>query len=217
MAEPITVVVADDHPIVRQGLVAFLGSREDIVVVGEARDGSAAVAEAARQHPDVVLLDLVMPRMNGVEATRRIRALVPDSQVLVLTSFAAQDQVMDAIHAGAAGYLLKDVDPADIAAAIRAVHRGDAFLHPEAAATVIAAVTDAGRAPLLDRLTPREREVLALIGAGRSNDEIAAALTIAQKTVKSHVSSILAKLEVRDRTQAALVATRSGLLDAGDA
>jgi DNA-binding NarL/FixJ family response regulator len=202
------VLVVDDHPIVRQGLVAYLGTRDDITVVGEAVDGYGAVAAAARLHPDVVLLDVVMPRMDGVEATRRLRELVPDTRVLVLTSFAAEDQVVDAVRAGAAGYLLKDVEPADISAAIRAVHRGDAFLHPEAAAHVIAAVHHDGHAPGAEQLTPRERDVLALVGEGRSNREIAHELTVTEKTVKTHVSNILRKLGVRDRTQAALIAAR---------
>jgi DNA-binding NarL/FixJ family response regulator len=209
VSEQIRVLVVDDHPIVRQGLVAYLGSRDDITVVGEAADGSGAIAAAVRLRPDVVLLDLVMPRMDGVEATRRLRDLVPDVRVLVLTSFAAEDHVVDAVRAGAAGYLLKDVEPADIAAAIRAVHRGDAYLHPEAAAHVIAIVHNDGHAQALAELTPRERDVLMLIGKGRSNREIARDLTVAEKTVKTHVSSILRKLNVRDRTQAALIAARA--------
>jgi len=208
VVERIRVLVVDDHPIVRQGLVAYLGTRDDITVVGEAADGHGAVAAAARLRPDVVLLDLVMPRMDGVEATRRLRELVPDTRVLVLTSFAAEDQVMDAVRAGAAGYLLKDVEPADISAAIGAVHRGDAFLHPEAAAHVIAAVHHDGQVPGVEQLTARERDVLALIGEGRRNREIAQELTVTEKTVKTHVSNILRKLGVRDRTQAALIAAR---------
>jgi DNA-binding NarL/FixJ family response regulator len=209
MADPIRVLVVDDHPIVRQGLVAYLGKRADIEVVGEADDGQRAVSAAARLRPDVVLLDLVMPRMDGVEATRQLRRLVPGTRILVLTSFAAEDHVMDAVRAGAAGYLLKDVEPADIAAAIGAVHRGDAFLHPEAAAHVIAAVHDDGQRSAFADLTPRERDVLELIGEGLSNREIANRLVVAEKTVKTHVSSILRKLGVRDRTQAALIAVRS--------
>jgi DNA-binding NarL/FixJ family response regulator len=209
VSDQIRVLVVDDHPIVRQGLVAYLSSRDDITVVGEAADGHGAIAAAARLRPDVVLLDLVMPRMDGVEATGRLRDLVPDARVLVLTSFAAEDHVVDAVRAGAAGYLLKDVEPADIAAAIRAVHRGDAYLHPEAAAHVIAVVHNDGHMRALAQLTPRERDVLALIGEGRSNREIARDLTVAEKTVKTHVSSILRKLGVRDRTQAALIAARS--------
>jgi DNA-binding NarL/FixJ family response regulator len=209
MSERIRVLVVDDHPIVRQGLVAYLSSRDDIEVVGEAADGHGGVAAAARLRPDVVLLDLVMPRMDGVEATRRLHELVPQARVLVLTSFSAEDQVVEAVRAGAAGYLLKDVEPADIAAAIGAVHRGDAFLHPEAAAHVVAAVHHDGQPSALAHLTPRERDVLALIGQGRSNREIAAELTVTEKTVKTHVSNILRKLGVRDRTQAALIAARS--------
>ena len=208
MVERIRVLVVDDHPIVREGLVAYLGTRDDITVVGEAADGHGAVAAAVRLRPDVVLLDLVMPRMDGVEATRRLRELVPDTRVLVLTSFAAEDQVVDAVRAGAAGYLLKDVEPADISAAIGAVHRGDAFLHPEAAAHVIAAVHHDSQVPGVEQLTARERDVLALIGEGRSNREIAQELTVTEKTVKTHVSNILRKLGVRDRTQAALISAR---------
>lgn len=208
MPERIRVLVVDDHPIVRQGLVAYLGTRDDITVVGEAADGHGAIAAAARLHPDVVLLDLVMPRMDGVEATRRLLELVPDTRVLVLTSFAAEDQVVDAVRAGAAGYLLKDVEPADISAAIGAVHRGDAFLHPEAAAHVIAAVHHDDQPSGVEQLTPRERDVLALVGEGRSNREIAQQLTVTEKTVKTHVSNVLRKLGVRDRTQAALIAAR---------
>lgn len=209
MSEPIRVLVVDDHPIVRQGLVAYLGSRPDIEVVGEAADGQRAVAAAAQLRPDVILLDLVMPRMDGVEATRQLRRLVPSARVLVLTSFAAGGDVVDAVRAGAAGYLLKDVDPGDIAAAIGALHRGDGFLHPEAAAHVMAAVTDPDGDDVLADLTPRERDVLALVGEGRSNREIATALTVAEKTVKTHISAILRKLGVRDRTQAALIAARA--------
>ena len=208
MSEQIRVLVVDDHPIVRQGLVAYLGSRDDIEVVGEADDGSGAVAAAARLRPDVVLLALVMPGMDGVEATRRLRSLVPDSRVLVLTSFAAEDHVVEAVRAGAAGYLLKDVEPSDITTAIGAVHRGEGYLHPEAAAHVIAAVSSDGAASVLDQLTPRELDVLELIGDGLNNREIADVLTVAQKTVKTHVSNILRKLGVRDRTQAALIAAR---------
>ena len=209
MAEPIRVVVVDDHPVVRQGLRSFLDSRDGIEVVGEAGDGESAVREVTRLRPDVVLLDLVMPGGGGVAAIQALKAAGSDAAVLVLTSFAGDDQVIPAVQAGAAGYLLKDVDPADLEEAIRTVHRGEGLLHPRVAARVMAEVRRAGSP--LDELTPRERDVLRLLGLGRTNAQLAAELFISEKTVKTHVSSILAKLRVPDRTAAALVAVREGL------
>ncbi|MGH8908264.1 MAG: response regulator [Egibacteraceae bacterium] len=207
---PIRVVIADDHPVVRQGLRTFLESREGIVVVGEAATGQQAVARAARLRPDIVLIDLVMPEMDGLEAITRIRARDPDVKVIVLTSFAGQDQVLPAVKAGACGYLLKDVEPAELERAIRAAHRGQAILDPVVTAHVLGEVT---RPRPATRLTPREREVLALLGQGRSNRQIAQALGITEKTVKTHVSNLLAKLGLSDRTQAAIYAIREGLTD----
>jgi len=200
----IRVLIADDHAVVRQGLRTFLGLQEDIEVVGEAADGEQAVAEAERLAPDVVLMDLVMPRMDGVEAIRRLHERVPAARAVVLSSFIDEDRLLPVVRAGAAGYLLKDVEPAELVAAIRTVHGGGALLHPRVAARLLAEVAG-------DPLTPREREVLALIGRGMANKVIARELGLAEKTVKTHVSSILAKLGVADRTQAALYAVREGL------
>ena len=215
---PIRVVVSDDHPVVRQGLRSFLGAR-GFDVVGEAGDGAAAVRAVRETRPDVLLTDLVMPGVDGIETIRRLRADDLRLGILVLTSFSGADQVIPAIQAGADGYLLKDADPAALEDAIRAVHRGEPMLAPEAAAVVMARV--AGEAaeppqpehPDLDRLTPREREVLASLGRGLSNRQLAAELFVSEKTVKTHVSSVLAKLRVSDRTQAALFAVRVGLAD----
>ena len=206
----IRVLVVDDHPVVRQGLRAFLGSRPGIEVVGEASDGEGAVAAAADLRPDVVLMDLVMPGTDGLEATRRITAGDGAPAVLVLTSFASDDQVIPAVRAGASGYLLKDVDPLDLEQAIRAVHRGEGLLSPRLVARVMAEVRTGPADAGLRSLTPREREVLALLAEGRTNRQLADALTVSEKTVKTHVSSILAKLHLPDRTAAALYALRGG-------
>ena len=221
---PVRLLVVDDHPVVRQGLRTFLETRPDFEVVGEAGDGETAVAEAARLQPDVILMDLVMPGVDGLEAIHRIRAADPGARILVLTSFASTDQVLPALRAGAAGYLLKDAAPAEVEAAIRAVHRGEGLLDPAVTAAVLAEVAHPGAGPAdarrpspepsdpgLASLTPREREVLALLGRGMTNAAIARELFVAEKTVKTHVSSILAKLRVADRTQAALYAARLGL------
>jgi NarL family two-component system response regulator LiaR len=206
----IRVLVADDHAVVRQGLRAFLDLQDDIEVVGEAADGEEALAIAERLAPDVVLIDLVMPRMDGIEAIRRLRERVPAARAIVLSSFVDDDKLFPAVRAGAAGYLLKDVQPQELVAAIRTVHGGGALLHPAVAARLLdevaAAVPPVG-------LTAREREVLALLGRGLPNKQIARELGIAEKTVKAHVSSVLAKLGVSDRTQAALYAVREGLAD----
>ncbi len=200
----IRVLIADDHAVVRQGLRTFLDLQEDIEVVGEAADGEQAVAEAERLVPDVVLVDLVMPRVDGVEAIRRLHERVPGARAVVLSSFIDEDRLLPVVRAGAAGYLLKDIEPAELVDAIRTVHGGGALLHPRVAARLLAEVAD-------DPLTPREREVLALIGRGMANKAIARELGLAEKTVKAHVSSILGKLGVADRTQAALYAVREGL------
>jgi DNA-binding NarL/FixJ family response regulator len=205
------VLVVDDHAVVREGLRAFLDLQDGIEVAGEAADGEAAIAEAERLAPDVVLMDLVMPRLDGVGAMRALRERVPAARVIVLTSFLDEDRLMPALRAGAAGYLLKNAEPAEVARAVRAAHDGEALLDPVVAARLMEAL--AGEEEPLDRLTPREREVLELIGRGYANKRIALALELSEKTVKTHVGHVLAKLGVSDRTQAAVVAVRAGLVD----
>jgi DNA-binding NarL/FixJ family response regulator len=222
VAGPIRVVVSDDHPVVRQGLRSFLEA-QGFAVVGEAGDGAEAVRLVTETRPDVLLTDLVMPGVDGIEAIRRLRADGPPVGILVLTSFSGAEQVIPAIQAGADGYLLKDAGPGVLTEAIRAVHRGEPMLSPEAAAVVMARVAGepAGDGPAepapshpdLDRLTAREREVLAGLGRGLSNRALAAELYVSEKTVKTHVSSLLAKLRLADRTQAALFAVRVGVAD----
>jgi DNA-binding NarL/FixJ family response regulator len=220
--DPIRVVLSDDHPVVRQGLRSFLEAR-GFAVVGEAGDGAEAVRVVEATRPDVLLTDLVMPGVDGIEAIRRLRAAGRPLGILVLTSFSGADQVIPAIRAGADGYLLKDAGPAALEDAIRAVQRGEPMLAPEAAAVVMArvaagadepaAASPAADHPDLARLTPREREVLAGLGRGLTNRQLADELFVAEKTIKTHVSNVLAKLRVPDRTQAALFAVRTGLAD----
>ncbi len=208
----IDVLLVDDHPVVRQGLRTFLDLQPDIQVVGEAADGIEAVAQAERLQPDVVLMDLVLPALDGIGAIRRIRTLSPSTKVLVLTSFGEDSRIFPAIKAGAAGYLLKDVEPQELAGAIRRVCDGEGLLHPAVAARVMRELAGEGAAAS-ERLTARELDVLELLAAGRSNREIAAELVLSEKTVKTHVSNILAKLHLPDRTQAALYAVRERLFD----
>jgi NarL family two-component system response regulator LiaR len=209
---PIRVLIADDHAVVRQGLRAFLDLQEDIEVVGEATNGVEAVEQTRQLLPDVVLMDLVMPEMDGIKATRKIRALSPRTQVIVLTSFAEDEKVFSSIKAGALGYLLKDVSPADLVKAIQAAHRGEAQLHPEIARKLMDEFSTRAREPIPGDLTARELEVLRLIARGQSNRQIAEELVISEKTVKTHVSNILSKLHLADRTQAAIYALREGLV-----
>jgi NarL family two-component system response regulator LiaR len=210
---PIRVLVADDHAVVREGLRTFLSLQDGIEVVGEAADGEAAVREAEIRAPDVVLMDLVMPRLDGVGAMRELRRRLPACRVIVLTSYVSDDRLLPAIRAGAAGYLLKDAEPREIARAVRAAHAGEALLDPAIAARLVAAIAQPAGARPAQRLTPREREVLALIGRGLPNKRIARELGVSEKTVKTHVGHVLAKLGVADRTQAALHAVREGLTD----
>jgi NarL family two-component system response regulator LiaR len=207
----IRVLIADDHAVVRQGLRTFLDLQEDVEVVGEAVDGEVAVAEAQRLGPDVVLLDLAMPRLDGVAALPRLREAAPAARVIVLTSFGEDERLFAALRAGAAGFLLKDAEPAELVRAIRTAHAGQSPLSPAVAARVVEEIAHGGdRTPQADELTPRELEVLRLIARGRSNKRIALELGVAEKTVKTHVSHVLAKLGVSDRTQAALYAVREG-------
>ena len=211
--DKIGVLIVDDHGVVRQGLRTFLELLDGIDVVGEAENGLEAVEQVRRHQPDIVLMDLVMPEMNGVEATRQAIAISPSTKVIVLTSFSEDDLVFPAIEAGATGYLLKDVDPAELHQAIQAVHGGEVQLHPDIMQKLIHRVT----APQIESdpdhgdLTPRELEVLSHIAQGQSNREIAMALSISEKTVKTHVGNILSKLHLSDRTQAAIYAHKHGL------
>jgi NarL family two-component system response regulator LiaR len=210
----IRVLIADDHAVVREGLRGFLALQDDVEVVGEAADGEEAVAAVAGLEPDVALVDLVMPRVDGLEAIKRIRASGSATRVIVLTSFPDEDKMLPAVRAGAVGYLLKDVAPQQLVAAIRTVHEGETILHPAVVRELVREVAGDGREPPGDNpLTPREREVLVLIARGRANKAIAFDLGVAEKTVKTHVSNILGKLGVSDRTQAALYAVREGLVD----
>lgn len=215
MAEPIRVLVVDDHAVVREGLRAFLELQDGIEVVGEAVDGQEAVETAVRLRPDVILMDLVMPRVDGVMAMRTLRDRVPESRVIVLTSFLDDDKLLPALRSGAAGYLLKNAAPQELARAVRAAHAGEALLDPVVAARLVETLAADGYEEPLDRLTPREHEVLVLIGNGFPNKRIAQELGLSEKTVKTHVGHVLAKLGVDDRTQAAVVAVRAGLVGPG--
>lgn len=206
----VRVMVVDDHPVVREGLRGFLSSRPGLEVVAEAGDGEEAIRKARHLRPDVVLMDLVMPGTDGVEATKQIVAADHDVRVVVLTSFTDDERVVPAVRAGAAGYLHKDASPAELEQAVRAAARGDAPLSPRAAARVLQSMTSEAPGPAL---TPREREVLALLGEGLTNRLIARRLDVSEKTVKTHVGNVLAKLGVSDRTQAALWAVRHGLVE----
>jgi NarL family two-component system response regulator LiaR len=209
--EAIRVLIVDDHAVVREGLRTFLELQDGIAVVGEAADGEEAVRQAEALKPDVVLMDLVMPRLDGVGAMRELRRRLPATRVIVLTSFAEDERLLPAIQSGAAGYLLKNVAPAELARAVRAAHAGDALLDPHVAARLVEALAQPAGEDPPERLTTREQEVLGLIARGFSNKRIARELGIAEKTVKTHVGHVLAKLGVADRTQAALHAVRMGL------
>ncbi|MFE0644228.1 response regulator [Streptomyces sp. NPDC058877] len=211
--KPIRVLLVDDHQVVRRGLRTFLEVQDDIEVVGEAADGAEGVAQAEELRPDVVLMDVKMPGTDGIEALKRLRELANPARVLVVTSFTEQRTVIPALRAGARGYVYKDVDPDALAGAIRSVHAGHVLLQPEAARALLAQEDSQGGTGRGSALTEREREVLGLIADGRSNREIARALVLSEKTVKTHVSNILMKLDLADRTQAALWAVRHGFTD----
>lgn len=211
--DPITVLLIDDHRVVRQGLRDFLELQDDIEVIGEAASGEEGVRLAQELLPDVVLMDMVLPGIDGVEATRRVKGVSPSTRIIVLTSFADDDKVFPAIKAGAISYLLKDVQPEELARAIRAAQRGEAVLHSEVAAKLMQEFSAPRTADdTVEQLTEREMDVLRLIAKGKSNKEIADSLVISEKTVKTHVSNILSKLHLADRTQAAIYALRQRLV-----
>ena len=215
----IRVLVCDDQAVVREGLRTILDSVSDVEVVGTASDGAEAVAEAERLRPDVVLMDLKMPVMNGIQATQEIHRRLPDVRVLVLTTYDADEWVYDAIRSGAAGYLLKDTPSEQLAEAIRGTAAGKTHVDPAVAGKLFSHVITPARAPepgWASRLTPRERDVLALLARGLSNADIARRLRLSEGTVRNHMTAIFEKLEVADRTQAAIVALRHGLVDPAD-
>jgi two-component system, NarL family, response regulator LiaR len=212
MTEAIKVLIADDHAVVREGLRGLLISERGMEVIGEARDGREAVLQARALRPDVILIDLVMPHLDGLEAIRQIKAENPEARILVLTSFADDDKVFPAIKSGALGYLLKDSSPYDLLHAIRDVYRGESSLHPTIARKLIRELGQpSDLPPAAEPLTERELDVLRLLAQGLSNEEIAESLYIAKRTVTTHVSNILGKLHLANRTQAALYALREGL------
>jgi NarL family two-component system response regulator LiaR len=223
--DKIRVLIVDDHEVVRQGLMTFLELHDNppsptIEVVGDATNGVEAVELSSRLHPDIVLLDLVMPKMDGITATAKIIEKSPQTRVIILTSFGEEDKVVPAIKAGAQGYLLKDISPDDLVQAVYDAYRGEVQLHPKAAQRLMLAIskqedTSSSRTgePALDELTKREQEVLHLIANGKNNHEIANILVISESTVKTHVSNILSKLHLKDRTQIAIYALKHGILD----
>jgi NarL family two-component system response regulator LiaR len=212
--EVISVIIVDDHIIVREGLKTLLELFEDIRVIGEAADGKSAVEIASRLQPDVVLMDLIMPEMDGIQTTKEIRARFPDMKVIALTSFLEDDKIVPAIQAGATSFLLKDVTPDALVDAIRAAHRGESRLNPQITKKLMEKVTIQSQPsePNAGDLTEREMEVVRLVAEGLSNKDIAARLVISEKTVKTHVSSILGKLHLNDRTQLAVYALKSGIV-----
>lgn len=208
----ISVLIVDDHAIVRQGLRTFLELQDDLVIVGEAANGREGVEQAARLKPDVVLMDLVMPEVDGIRATQQVRALGFGTRIIALTSFIEDEKVIPAIQAGACSYILKDVSPDALVDAIRAAYRGEARLHPDVMRKLMEQVAQPPAPPSTARdLTEREIDVLRSVACGMSNREIGEALFISEKTVKTHVSNILSKLGLEDRTQLAIYAIRNGL------
>jgi NarL family two-component system response regulator LiaR len=208
----IKILIVDDHAVVRKGIRALLATETDIEVIGEAKDGSQAVQLYDDLKPDLLLLDLLMPKMTGVEVIKQIKNDHPQAKILVLTSFAADDQVFPAIKAGALGYLLKDSDPKDLVTAIHLVNQGESFLSPTIARKVLEEIFQPNEKPLSpDPLTKREIEVLQVLAKGKSNRSIGAELSISETTVRTHVSNILSKLHLASRTEAALYALKEGV------
>lgn len=217
MADPITILIVDDHTIVRQGVRTLLDIHPDLQVVGEAESAEAALHLVEKLVPDVVLLDLVLPGMNGVEATRQMKRISPRTQIVVLTSYAEDEHIFPALRAGALSYLLKDIRPRELAESIRKAARGESVLHSRIAARMIQEVREARRKvpPAFADLTPRELDVLQLLADGQTNAAIAEQLVLSEKTVKGYVSNILSKLQLEDRTQAAVFAWQQGFVERG--
>lgn len=211
----IKILIADDHHVVRRGLVFFLKTQKDIEVIGEAKNGQEAVEMTKSLIPDLVLMDLDMPIMDGIEATKQIKAVLPAMKIMILTSFSDQDHVIPAIEAGASGYQLKDIEPDELVRTIKRILAGENQLHPKATTHLLTHLTNKNRdvKQPIDELTKRELDVLLEIAKGKSNKEIASSLYITEKTVKTHVSNVLAKLNLQDRTQAALFAVKNGLIE----
>lgn len=208
----IRIVIADDHHVVRRGLLFFLKTQKDFEVVGEAKDGVEAIETTLSVKPDVVLMDLVMPNKDGIQATREIKKHLPDTHVLMLTSFSDRDHVVPAIEAGAAGYQLKDIEPDELASVIRQLMKGEKPLSPQVQTELDREATEI-KPHLTNPLTAREQDVLAELTKGKSNKDIASTLFVTEKTVKTHISNIFSKLSVQDRTQAALYAVKHGLTE----
>ncbi len=213
----IRILIVDDHAVVRKGIRALLATEDDLDVIGEAENGQQAVELYSELNPDLLLLDLIMPKVNGIEAIKKIKGDHPEAKILVLTSFAADDQVFPAIKAGALGYLLKDTEPDDLINAIRQVYRGESSLSPAIARKVLEEVFHPAEKPLSpDPLTKREVDVLQVLAKGKSNRDIAEELTISETTVRTHVSNILGKLHLASRTEAALYALKEGMANIDD-
>lgn len=212
--EKISILIVDDHQVVRQGVKVFLDSQVDMLVIGEAESGEQAIKVCQDAAPDVVLLDLLMPGMDGVETTRRLKAISPRTQIVILTSYLDHEHVLPAMRAGAISYILKDISPTDLIATVRKAARGEAFLHSRVASQVVFSLQQETHQKklFLDDLTERELEVLKLIAEGMSNADISQRLFISEKTVKSHVSNVLSKLQLADRTQIAVFAWREGFM-----
>jgi len=213
----IRVLIADDHHVVRRGLLFFLKTQKDIEVIGEAKNGVEAVELVESLQPDIVLMDLVMPEVDGIQATKKIKEKWPQVHILMLTSFSDKDHVLPAIEAGAAGYQLKDIEPDELVNSIRQIIRGENIIHPAATTQLEETLREEENLPhVKNTLTPRERDVLAELTKGKSNREIASSLFVTEKTVKTHISNIFTKLDVQDRTQAALYAVKHGLTEGSE-
>jgi NarL family two-component system response regulator LiaR len=217
MSEPITILIVDDHAVVRQGVRTLLDMHPDLQVIGEAESAESAIPLVEELVPDVVLLDLVLPGMKGVEATRQIKRISPRTQIVVLTSYVEDEHLFPALRAGALSYLLKDIRPRELVESLRKAARGESVLHSQVAARMIAEVREAKRKvpPAFAELTPRELEVLQLLAEGQSNAAIAERLVLSEKTVRGYMSNILSKLQMEDRTQLAVFAWKQGLMDQG--